>query len=55
MPDSVGKTAYSPAAIRQVHAFAHYVFDEPATSLPVITEGVALRYVEEIYPDTLAE
>ena len=37
------------------HAFAHFVFDEPATSLPVITEGVALRYVEEIYPDTPAE
>lgn len=37
------------------HAFAHFVFDEPATSLPVITEGVALRYVEEIYPDMLVE
>ena len=37
------------------HAFDHYVFDQPAKPLPVITKGVALRYVEEIYPDVSAE
>ena len=36
------------------YAFSHYVFDEPARPLPVITEGVALRFVEEIYPASLA-
>lgn len=32
------------------HAFAHYVFDEPAKPLPVITEGIAMRHIDEIYP-----
>lgn len=35
-------------------ALRHYILDEPATDLPVITEGTALRYWNEAYIDAHA-
>lgn len=35
-------------------ALRHLVLDEPATDLPLVTAGVALRYWNELYPDEAA-
>lgn len=35
-------------------AIRHFVLDEPATDLPAITEGIALRYWNEMYVDPAA-
>jgi carbamoyl-phosphate synthase large subunit len=32
-------------------ALRHYVLGEPAADLPLVTQGIALRYWNEAYPD----